>query len=159
MPWQTKQMQTNVTPTRTHLANLREQRHGQSRKSAKHPKTCEKHGGPRKTARGVRTLLNKKHNVSHEVNRDLESTDKNECAYVQLFLRIMNLKRSNKKILQRIEKQSHRFRNYYVSTSRECSRQSKKAHKHWTSPDTSSQTRQVKKTGNRISKINSDLNN
>ncbi len=33
-----------------HLANLRELPHGRSRKGAKHPKTCEKHGGMRKTA-------------------------------------------------------------------------------------------------------------
>jgi hypothetical protein len=45
-----------------HTANLRELPHGQSCKSAKHTKSCEKHGGARKTARGVRKLQIKKRN-------------------------------------------------------------------------------------------------
>jgi len=32
-------------------------------KGAKHPETCEKHGGAHKTMRGVRNLQNKKWNV------------------------------------------------------------------------------------------------
>ena len=78
-----------------HTANMRELLHGQSRKSAKHPTTCEKHGGMRRTVRGVRKLQNKKKSVSCKVIHDRESSYKKECAYVQLFLRIKNLKRSN----------------------------------------------------------------
>ena len=136
-----------------HTANLRELTHGRSRKSAKHPETCEKHGGTRKTVQGVWKLLNKKQNVSREVICDQESTYKKECTHVKLFLRNKNLTRFNKKILQRIEK-----RNDYDSIKREYSRKSQKARRHWISPDILSYEIS-KKTGNRIFKKNSNLNN
>ena len=80
-----------------------------------------------------------------------------KCTYMWLFLRTKNLKWSQKKILQGIKKWSRRLRNKYVSTRRDSSCKSQKSQRNWISPDTSSQ-RQVK-TGNRISKINSNLNN
>jgi hypothetical protein len=132
-----------------HPANLREQPHGRSRKSAKHPKPCEKHRGARKTAQGENRCTNKKlrkmkQNVSREVNHDRESTSLTECAYVPLFLRIKKIERSQQKMLQRIEKRSLLHRNEHDSTMQECSRKSKKACRHSTSPYTSSRLRQVK---------------
>jgi hypothetical protein len=146
-----------------HPANFREQPHGWSHESAKHPKPCEKHGGEHKTARGENHCTNeklrkKKRNILHEVNRDRESTSLTECAYTQLFLRIKKIKQSYQKILQRIEKRSHRHTDEHDNSKRECSRKSKKACRHSISPDTSSHLRQVK-TGEIESNIYSNLNN
>ena len=105
-----------------------------------------------------RQLQNKKRNISREVICDRESTCIKECTYVRLFLRVKNLKQSEKKILQWIKKRSGCHRNEYVSIKQECSQKSQKAHRHWISPDTSSQMRQVK-TAKRILKLNLNLNN
>jgi hypothetical protein len=126
-----------------HPLNVREWPHGWFCKSAKHPKTCEKHGGMGKTVWGVKTLQIKKQNISRKVNYDHKSTSKTECAYTWHFLRIKKLEQSQYKILQPIKKQSRHHRNEHVSTMQECPRKSQKAHRHWISPDTSCHLRQV----------------
>ena len=82
--------------------------------------------------------MSKKRNVSGEVIRDRKSTKKIVVAYARRFLRSKNLKRSYKKIRERIKKRSRRYINDYASIERECSRKSQKAHRHRISPDTSS---------------------
>ena len=65
------------------MANLRERPHGQSRDSAKHPKTCEKNWGVCETARGVNRSINKKlqikkRNILREVDRNHKRTSLTE---------------------------------------------------------------------------------
>ena len=93
----------------------------------------------------------------HKVNCDRESTSLTECAYMQLFLGIEKIEQSQQKILQRIEKRSHRHNDEHDNTMRECSRNSMKARRHSICPDTSSHLRQVK-TGKINSEINLNLN-
>jgi hypothetical protein len=152
--------------------NWREQTHGWSRKSVKHPTPCEKHGGMRETAWGENHCTNEKlwikeWNVSCQVDRNRKSTSSTECTNTQLSLRIKKIERLQQKILQWIKKQSCHHGNdndnsstsccEHPNTTRECSHKSKKARRYPISPDTPFHQRQVK-TGEFKSKINSNLN-